>query len=377
MISLIKIIYRFLKYEDYRKKILRDNRYKKIQRKNFKRDYNEEINKLIVFTLPGSDRKTGNEKMSGGIISILSIAKETKYLFERDKSIAIIVCTLPMEDLLIKFYNIENDFNIYDFSFIEKNFNGITEITVHIPDCYVLTFFNFISKKENIFLQKNNAHINIMNQNIKLMPDTNIIKKINTKYPNTTISTAHQQYCNQFYREYFGVPLHKLSVWVSPENYKFINWEEKENIIAFSPDQYINKEKIEIEIKKKFPNYSIITINNLTYSDYKKLILRAKFVITFGEGLDGYFIEPIFSGGVSFAVYNEHFFTPDYKKLDNIFSSYEDLETNLLDKIIQYDSSESYKIVNSIAYNLCASHYSYSVYKKNIELFYSGNYTFK
>jgi len=114
----------------------------------------------------------------------------------------------------------------------------------------------------------------------------------------------------------------------------------------------------------------------LTYSDYKKLILKAKFVVTFGEGLDAYFIESIFSGSISFAVYNEQFFTPDYLGLDNIFKSYEDLESNLIQKIVKYDSSLTYDSVNSNAFEICASHYSYSTYRKNIELFYKGEYTF-
>ena len=53
------------------------------------------------------------------------------------------------------------------------------------------------------------------------------------------------------------------------------------------------------------------------YMDY---IAKAMFVISFGEGFDGYFIQPCLVGSVGIAVYNERFF-PDssWKELDNVY----------------------------------------------------------
>jgi len=58
---------------------------------------------------------------------------------------------------------------------------------------------------------------------------------------------------------------------------------------------------------KQVAGLSVQIIRNLTYDQYKSLVSRAKWALTFGEGLDGYFIEPVFSGAIAFAVYNEQF----------------------------------------------------------------------
>ena len=58
---------------------------------------------------------------------------------------------------------------------------------------------------------------------------------------------------------------------------------------------------------------------------FKKVISEAKWALTLGEGLDGYFIEPIFSGAIGFSVYNSRFFTEDFESLETVYSDYDEL----------------------------------------------------
>jgi hypothetical protein len=327
--------------------------------------------------LPGADRYTGKEPMpGGGNISILSIAQETKELFKSNNDIAVIVCTLPKDNLLLRYINIENDFNIYDFRFVSNNFNKATEIILHIPDCYVNRFFKCLSKKEDQFLLKTNTHINILNQNIKLMPDVIEIQKIKLKYSLTTITTAHQQYSTPYYCDYFGVPLHKLSVWVSPENYHYKLFQEKENLLIYSPDEKPEKNKL-IEKLSQIEGLQLQMIQGITYTEFKNVISRAKWALTFGEGLDGYLVEPIFSGAIGFAVYNEDFFTNDFKVLQTIYNSYNDLYNNIVKDIQYLDKVEEFENYQKIQFEICSNHYSSKVYKENIRKFYNYEFTFK
>ena len=57
-----------------------------------------------------------------------------------------------------------------------------------------------------------------------------------------------------------------------------------------SPDFHTKKAEILRLIAGHFPQLQIQIIKNLTYEEYKKVISRAKWAITFG-GLDGYFID--------------------------------------------------------------------------------------
>jgi hypothetical protein len=60
----------------------------------------------------------------------------------------------------------------------------------------------------------------------------------------------------------------------------------------------------------------------------KRCVSPAKWSLTFGEGLDGYFAATIFSGGNSLAVFNERFFTPAFATMQTV---------NALDEPIAYD----------------------------------------
>jgi hypothetical protein len=374
---LIKNIYRFIKYKEHRQKLVRERKIKPIQTKLFNKEYNTDTTKkLIVFIVPGADRFTGNETMSGGVISILSIAEETKKIFDKNKEVSTIVCTINEDNLLLKYQNFENNFNIYDYKFVSY-FNNLSEIIVHIPDYMAVHFYNVLTKKNIIFFNETHqVHFNIMNQNINLMPLPKEMEPLKNLASLTTVTTAHQQYSTQYHRNFYGVPLHKLSVWISPEQYTFKQKNEKENLLIYSPDEHLDKEKI-INKLKEVGGLKLQMIKGITYTEFKEVISKAKWALTFGEGLDGYILEPIFSGAIGFAVYNEDFFTAEYKRLKTIYNSYDDLYNRIVEDINFLDNDKEYKDYQQIQYNICKSQYSSEVYKKNIEKFYKQEYTFK
>ena len=123
------------------------------------------------------------------------------------------------------------------------------------------------------------------------------------------------------------------------------------------------------------PGLRVQVIQNLTYEQYKAVISRAKWAITFGEGLDGYIIEPVFSGAIGFAVYNDEFFTPDFKTLPTVYDSYDTLLKKIADDMKALDNATDFENYQRTQFNSCAAHYSQDTYRKNIEAFYKGNYT--
>ncbi|MFM7858502.1 MAG: hypothetical protein ACKO96_42925, partial [Flammeovirgaceae bacterium] len=151
---------------------------------------------------------------------------------------------------------------------------------------------------------------------------------------------------------------------------------KKENLLVISPDSHPDKEQI-IQQLRNIPGLIVQIIQNLTYEQYKETISRAKWAITFGEGLDGYIIEPIFSGAVGFAVFNEDFFTEDFRGIPCIYDNYAQLAERILEDIQHYDQKERYYSVNKTQYELCAKYYDYAQYQENIRKFYLKEYTFK
>ena len=371
----LKQAYRLIRYRNEWKKFVREIGIRKKQDKLLADRYNPEVKKLVVFVVGGGDWETGKDTISGGIISIVSLCEETAAISDRHGA-ATIMCTMNEGHLLLKHEMFENKTAVFRFSQLPAYFRSVREIIIHIPEFLVTIFFEGLTKKDKAWLGAiEGLHINVMNQNIRLMPGPTVIEEIKSISPKVTITTAHQKYCTPEFRDTFGVPIHKFSVWISPEQYRFKTWEEKENLIIVSPDQHPMKEEI-LSHLSEVPGLDVQIIRNLTYEQYKELISRAKWSLTFGEGLDGYLIEPVFSGAIGFAVYNEQFFTPDFKDLETIYSSFEQMKENILADMKRLDKKEKFAAYQKKEFDLCAAHYSKDQYRKNIVAFYENRYTY-
>jgi hypothetical protein len=191
-----------------------------------------------------------------------------------------------------------------------------------------------------------------------------------------TCTTAHEKYSTPEMSQKLGCPLHKLSTFVSPEKYNRKTYNEKENLIIVSPDLHPKKKEVLRLIAKQFPRLKIQIIWNLTYEQYKDLISRAKWALTFGEGLDCYFVETIFSGGIGFSAYNSKFFTEDFKSLRTVYDNYDLLIKDICSDIRDLDDEKAYVDYQKEQYDLCHQHYKYEEYLKNLRMFYEGVYTY-
>ncbi|RDE36475.1 glycosyltransferase [Parageobacillus thermoglucosidasius] len=336
-----------------------------------KNKYNSNEKKLIIFFVPGADIITG------GILSIYSIYEETKKL-KHIHNCETIMCTLPNDTILLKNTNFKNDVPIYPFELVMSYFKQLEKCIIHIPECYTDFFLdNILDRDKETLKQVSELQINLLIQNIDLAPSRDTIAKLFDYTRDVTCTTAHKQYSTREYRENFGIPLHYLSVWVSQEQYKFKNYEDKENLMVVSPDPHPLKEEILNRIKERFPSLEIFIIRNLKYEEYKDIISRAKWALTFGEGLDGYFVETVFSGGISFAVYNSNFFTSEFKYLKTVYKDYIDLLNKICRDIESLDNKKEFKKYHEQQLDIVKDLYSYDTYVRNVTSFYKKQYTFK
>jgi hypothetical protein len=371
----LKQTYRLIRYRNERKKFVREIGIRKQQNQLLANRYDPHAKKLIVFVVAGSDWETGKDTISGGIISIVSLCEETTAISDRHGA-ATIMCTMNEGHLLLRHEMFENNTAVYRFSQLSSYFKSLQEIIFHVPEFLVSIFLEGLTRKDKTWLNTIvGVHVNVMNQNIRLMPEPAVIQRIRSISPKVTITTAHQKYCTPEFREIYGVPIHKFSVWISPEQYRFKTWAQKENLVIVSPDQHPMKETI-LGLLSGVPGLAVQIIRNLTYEQYKEVISRAKWSLTFGEGLDGYLIEPVFSGAIGFAVYNEQFFTPDFKGLETIYSSFQQMKDSLVADMKRLDMQEKFTAYQEKEFNLCASHYSKEQYRKNIIAFYENRYTY-
>ena len=223
-------------------------------------------------------------------------------------------------------------------------------------------------------------HINILIQNIDVANEyLNKIKNLKQKFNNVTGTMAHENYTTLENRNKFGFSIHKFSTYVSPEQYDFKTYTEKENVLIVSQpeDEHPIRTKVLKLLQKEFPGMEIKVIQNMTYDEFKKVISKSKWALTFGEGLDGYFIEPIFSGAIGFSVFNSRFFTNDFKSLETVYNNYEELIKRMPMDMKRLDSEKCYKLYQRQQFEQCSKYYNYEEYKKNLILFYQRKYTYK
>ncbi len=330
----------------------------------------QKAKKIILFLTPG------NIKINGGVMSIFSLCSASRNVMD---DFFCCLSTFPKGPTYVindKFYNNEK---IFRFSQIINNAKSVQEMILHIPEYYADDFYADLTKKDIKFLKSiPHLQINILNQNIELMPEPEKIQDLYKLTNNVTQTMAHDRYATQEICNHWNIPTHLFSTHLDFSKYKSINFEKKENIIVLSPDDEEHKSQITETIKQNFPNWEIITVQNMTFNQYMDLITRAYFVITFGEGFDGYFNNPVCVDSIGISVYNDEFF-PDntWKKLENVYSSYDEMMTNICDDLKRFRSNKKlyYGIIQEQSKKLNLI-YSKQKYLSNIKRFYNKEYDF-
>lgn len=343
---------------------------KQSQERLLKENYSSNTKKLIIFFTPGYDI------VNGGIRSISSIYEESIKI-KNIHNAEVVMCTVPGDPPLLRYSKFQGQNYIYMLSQVLSYFKNLQNIMIHIPEYAITKFPAMVSNEDYAKLKGiKDVHINIMLQNIRLLSSADDVVRLK-KLWKVTCTTAHEQYSTPKIRNKLGIPLHKLSTFVSPEQYNKKRYIEKENLMIISPDSHPQKAEILNLISKRIPKIKMQIIQNLTYEEYKNTISRAKWSLTFGEGLDGYFVETIFSGGISFAVYNSEFFTEDIKSLQTVYDNYDILGKNICKDIKKLDSELAFTVYQNNQYELCCKYWNYNEYVKNIESFYKGLYTYE
>lgn len=347
-----------------------NNEYKRQQDDYLNATYSKDTKKLIVYLVPEVD------VVSGGVMSICSMARVTRDIKELSDH-TVLVSTAPSVTSFFQYSKFESGFNLQRFEQLRVYFNELEEIIIHIPETYVYYFLLKIIPSDADWLRKlKKTQINILNQNMALMPRYKYTKYLKQFGHTTTMTCAHKRYCTKQLRSSYDMPVHFFST-SNLIKYKYVPYEEKENIIAYSPDGNPFKDDVLTLLKQAFPDYQLLEIKNMSYDQYLSTVGRAKWMITFGEGIDGYFVESIRSGAIAFSVRNHLFFDENqFNDCSNIYDSYFDMLGKIVNDIKKLDNKKSFTNFNNKLRVLDAKIYNDEEYKDNIKQYYLNNYTY-
>ncbi len=277
----------------------------------------ETAEKLMIVLVPEHDA------MSGGIFSFFSIIGQMRRL-KRVHGYEVALITRPTirRETYFRNSNFRNSEHVFRFDQLLRC-QAVRDLYIHVPE-YAAADFDFgLDGPELAYLKsRDTLHINILNQNIKLMPERDAFAKLRELTPNVTQSVAHHAYFNQDMADRYDLPTLLLPAYTDLSSYPASSLGDKEKLIIYSPDEAPHKQRCLERIAAELPDFKLQEIRGITFDHFMDLATRCMFSITFGEGFDGYLAQPIHQGGIGFSVYNEDFFPGEhFKKYANIFGS--------------------------------------------------------
>lgn len=323
--------------------------------------------RLIVFLTPGFDSP------NGGILSISWIYRESMALTDLHEA-KVAICTVPGDPPLLKYTWFKNRDYLLDFEALLDRCAQLDYLLVHVPEYAINQVSDWIESNASRLQRIKDVHFNVLIQHIDIARGQDLRRL--SRFGRVTGTTAHEAYSNAATREALGVTLHRLSCCNGPERYTLSSYEEKKPILMVSHDEHPLKNKVLADIESALPELKIQVIQNLTFEEYLDVARSAKWSLTFGEGLDSYFSDPVFSGGVSFAVFNERFFTPGFAKLETVYPSWDVLMDRITNDLQRLDEPVAYERCWRQAWNLLGDLYSTERFRENLRAFYRGEYTF-
>ena len=305
----------------------------------------------------------------------ISSYKQESQLLRHIHRAKVILCTVPGDPQLLRYSWFENQDYLLNLEQVLKSCKQLDYLLLNIPAYAVNQVVDWLGASSSTLLRHvKDVHLNILVQNIDNIRSQNVSGL--KRFGKVTCTTAHEAYSNLETREELGVPLHRLSACSGPECYSVYPYHEKEPLLIVSPDHHPLREQVLQHIANACPDLTIRIIQDLSYENYMQLVRRAKWSLTFGEGLDGYFVEPIYSGGIAFAVFNSRFFTPAFENLENVYSSWEDLIENIATDIERLDEPAEFTRCWRQTYDVLSELYSTERFRQNLRQFYRGEYTF-
>ena len=327
------------------------------------------VKTLVLFAVPTVD------ECNGGAMSIASLAATSRKLLPEATVLSV---TLPGCPTAVRNDTFPNQESFLRFSLVCRLAKP-EKLILHIPEIDADALYGMLSAEERAWMRTiPDVQINILNQNILYMRPREAWSDLFKLTENITQTTAHRRYTTQEVCSRYGIPTHLFSTRMDRSGWPRVPFAEKQSQIVFSPDQNEFVPRVRALVAEKLPDYTITVVEKMKFRDYLELVARSRFVLTFGEGLDGYFNQAPNLGTVGLAVYNDAFFpSPAWRGLANVYPSYPALLERLADDVRRWELDEAaYYRLQREHLALKAVVYPPNGYEDNLRRFYKGEYDF-
>lgn len=327
---------------------------------------------LVLYFTPGE------VEMTGGVMSIFNMCRVTRGILPNAECL---VVTSPGAATYAINSHFPNEERVYRLSrSILQSVAKFRVVYIHIPE-YQVPLFNrsFDGALAKVISDVPELHINVMNQNLELMPNPQEVAKLKRFTPHVTQTTAHEVYTNQEVTDHYGIPLHRFGTHTPASRFAPFLKEPKRKLILYSPDENPNREDILEVLRKGMPEYELRMVTGLKYKEWLKLAASSFATITFGEGMDGFYADALCVKSLGIAVYNDTFFpSAEWSGLRSVYPSYGNMGQELVADLRKYEADPAmYEEVRMESIQkLKAIGLSAEQYADNLRRFYQGKFDF-
>ena len=289
---------------------------------------------------------------------------------------AVMLCTIPSETPLSRLTAFPSELDVFRLEQVFGYFPSLRVLTLHVPEYAAAWLFSRLDRQRlRALVTIERVHVNVMNQNIDFMPPPNMLDDLRSISSVMTMTTAHAQYCTEDLGKRYRMSLHHLAVPIGPDQYRSPSHAEKESLVIFSPDDRDKNREVKRVLEDTIAGLESVEVRGLAYREYRRLLERARWTFTFGEGLDYYFVESVFSGGIAFAVFNDRFFTPEFASLETVYPSFEDLLANIAADVERLSEPAAFDACRRSQLAILGGLFSVERFRANLERFLRGDYT--
>lgn len=329
--------------------------------------------RLMVILVPE------HNSMSGGIFSMFSIATHLRRI-RRLHGHEVLVMTRPQRANLTYFRNTNfvNSENVHRFQQLQLC-TKLRELYLHVPEYAAGGFLDDLSPADLARLKGvERLRINILNQNVKLMPEPDALAGLRSLTDELSQSVAHHAYFSQDEADRYRLPTLLLPAYTDLSHYAPSGFADKERLIIYSPDDAPHKEACLATIRRSMPDFELVEIRDIAFDHFMDLATRCMFSITFGEGFDGYLAQPIHQGGIGFATFEKEFFPSEhFLDYENIFAGPDDMVAGICARMRALAADpDRYAALNRRWVAEYDKLYSYDDYRERIRRLAMGEFDF-
>ena len=324
---------------------------------------------IVIYLVPSKDI------ISGGILSVIAMYKTMKKQ-ESLCNVHTFLCNHPQAKRLTSYSMHNTELKIQSFYRVLRAIPNESKVIFHVPATHLTKFIMGLNSFKFVNLIRDKSlklSLNLLNQNPFYFPDLEPLSENLALFKEITQTTAHKAYDTDVNLGDFNIRSFYLGTQYGIDTHPFVPRQQRKKIMLVSHDEHKDKAQVLQKIQSLSIGLEIIVVNDMPYDRYVYLQNLALFSISFGEGLDFYFIRQFLSGGVGFSVFNKTFFTPDFENLSVVFKSWEDLSNNIALKIEQlYYNAVSYKNTVAKTRQILAKYYNHQDYKKKLEILHKN-----